>query len=40
MVWGDKEKNYALKCGFYVIEPSGNTFDVIAPTGDCKPREW
>ena len=40
MVWGKNEKNYALKCGFYVIEPSGNTFDVIAPAGDFKPQEW
>ena len=40
MVWGENERNYALKSGLYVIEPSGNTFDVIAPMGDCKPREW
>jgi len=40
MVWNENEKNYALKSGFYVIEPSGNTFDVIAPTGDFGPREW
>jgi len=40
MVWGENERNYALKCGFYVIEPSGNTFDVNAPTGNFKPREW
>ena len=40
MVWGEGEKSYALNCGLYIIEPSGNTFDVIAPTGGFKPREW
>jgi len=40
MVWGENEKRYALKCGFFVIEPSGNTFEVVAPTGDFKPRGW
>jgi hypothetical protein len=28
---------YALKNGFYVIEPSGDTFNIIEPKG---PREW
>lgn len=40
LVWNENERNYALKCGLYVIEPSGNTFEVIAPTGDFAPREW
>ena len=40
MVIDDNVRNYAFKCGFFVIEPSGNTFDVIAPTGDYKPRGW
>jgi len=31
-------KKYALKQGFYVIEPSGETFNIISP-GD-KPKEW
>ena len=31
-------KEYALKEGFYVIEPSGETFDIIPPEG--KPKEW
>jgi hypothetical protein len=39
-VFGDSEKNYALKRGFYVIEPSGDTFNIIVPGGDCHPREW
>ena len=31
-------KNYALKQGFYVIEPSGETFNITPPNG--KPKEW
>ncbi len=31
-------KNYALEQGFYVIEPSGETFDIISP--EIKPKEW
>jgi hypothetical protein len=31
-------KRYALKQGFYVIEPSGETFNIISPNG--KPKEW
>jgi hypothetical protein len=39
-VFGENEKTYALKKGFYVIEPSGDTFNIIEPGGDCHPREW
>jgi hypothetical protein len=39
-IFGNSEKNYALKKGFYVIEPSGDTFNIIVPEGDCRPREW
>jgi hypothetical protein len=39
-VFGNNEKTYALKKGFYVIEPSGDTFNIIVPGGDCHPREW
>jgi hypothetical protein len=39
-VFGDSEKTYALKKGFYVIEPSGDTFNIIEPMGDGLPREW
>jgi hypothetical protein len=39
-VFGDNEKTYALKKGFYVIEPSGDTFNIIEPEGDSQPREW
>jgi hypothetical protein len=31
-------KKYALGQGFYVIEPSGETFNIIPPSG--KPKEW
>jgi len=37
MIFNRGVKELALKCGFYVIEPSGDTFNVIAPEG---PREW
>jgi Holliday junction resolvase len=31
-------KKYALGCGFFVIEPSGETFNITPPNG--KPKEW
>jgi len=31
-------KEYALKQGFFVIEPSGETFNIISPGN--KPKEW
>jgi len=31
-------KKYALGLGFYVIEPSGETFNITSPQG--KPKEW
>ena len=31
-------KKYALKQGFYVIEPSGKTFNITPPNG--QPKEW
>jgi len=40
MVFNDNEKRFALKNGFYAIEPSGETFIITAPEGDCSPREW
>jgi hypothetical protein len=40
VVFGDSEKTYALKKGFYVIEPSGDTFTIIEPKGNYSPREW
>ena len=38
MVIHDSERNYALKTGFYVLEPSGETFKIIAPPGPA--HEW
>jgi hypothetical protein len=47
MVFNDNEKTFALKNGFYVIEPSGETFIITEPSnlrtqfdGDYSPREW
>ena len=40
MVFGKTEKEFAFKTGFYVIEPSGETFKISAPKGSYSPREW
>jgi uncharacterized coiled-coil DUF342 family protein len=40
VVFSESEKIYALKRGFYVIEPSGDTFNITEPKGDYHPREW
>jgi hypothetical protein len=50
MVFNDNEKEFAMKNGFYVIEPSGETFTITEPSnlctfgtrfaGDYSPREW
>ena len=40
VVFGTAEKTYALKKGFYVIEPSGETFNITVPEGNYRPREW
>lgn len=40
VVFGDGEKTYALKSGFYVIEPSGESFLITIPEGAYRPREW
>jgi hypothetical protein len=40
MVMNENEKRFALKNGFYVIEPSGETFTITAPEGVYSPREW
>jgi len=34
----DKERNYALEQGFYLVEPSGESLNITAPNG--KPKEW
>jgi len=38
VVMTDNIRDYVLKQGFFVIEPSGETFNIIPPTGD--PKEW
>jgi hypothetical protein len=40
MIFGDSEKTYALGKGLYVIEPSGDTYNIIEPHGDYHPHEW
>ncbi|MDR1626935.1 MAG: hypothetical protein LBT33_10400 [Spirochaetia bacterium] len=40
VVFGNSEKTYALKKGFYVIEPSGDTFTITEPKGSYHPHEW
>jgi hypothetical protein len=38
VVMTDNVKEYILKQGFFVIEPSGETFNIIPPNN--KPKEW
>ncbi|GHU75247.1 hypothetical protein FACS189461_1140 [Spirochaetia bacterium] len=40
VVFGDSAKTYALKKGFYVVEPSGDTFNITEPEGAYYPHEW
>jgi hypothetical protein len=41
VVFGDSVKNYALRNGFYVLEPSGETFTITEPKSKgYSPREW
>jgi Holliday junction resolvase-like predicted endonuclease len=40
IVMTDNEKAYAFKCGFYVIEPSGETFSISEPQGSYSVREF
>jgi hypothetical protein len=40
VVISESVKTYALKNGFYMIEPSGDTFNIIEPRGAYHPREW
>jgi hypothetical protein len=32
--------NYALKSGFFVVLPSGDTFNIIKPEGKYRVKEW
>ena len=40
VVFNDNIKDFAHKNGFYVIEPSGKTFDICVPENPYSPREW
>jgi exonuclease VII large subunit len=40
VVFSESAKIYALKNGFFVIEPSGDTFHITAPEGEYHPHEW
>jgi hypothetical protein len=40
VVFNNSEKTYALKKGFYVLEPSGDTFNITEPKGDYYPHVW
>jgi hypothetical protein len=40
VVFSESARIYALKNGFYVIEPSGDTFNIIEPKGEYYPHEW
>ncbi|GHU64916.1 hypothetical protein FACS189447_02860 [Spirochaetia bacterium] len=40
VVMTENVKEYAFKNGFYVLEPSGDTFNIFEPKGDYKPKAW
>jgi predicted nuclease with TOPRIM domain len=40
VVVSDSVKNRALKSGFFVVVPSGDTFSIIKPEGRYHIREW
>ena len=40
MIMNENEKTFALKNGFYVVEPSEKTFSITAPEGAYTLREW
>jgi hypothetical protein len=40
IVMDDNAKAFALKNGFYVLEPAGDIFAIIPPEGEYIPREW
>jgi hypothetical protein len=40
LVMKENVQEYALRNGFYVIEPSGDTFNIIEPKGEYRIREW
>jgi hypothetical protein len=40
VVLSESVKTYALKKGFYVVEPSGETFTITEPKGKYHPHIW
>jgi len=40
MVFNTYEKQFAMKNGFYVIEPLDETFRIFVPEGQYSPKEW
>ncbi|MDR2792690.1 MAG: hypothetical protein LBB61_03355, partial [Treponema sp.] len=40
VVFSDGAKTYTLKNGLYVVEPSGDTFNITEPKGSYHPRVW
>jgi hypothetical protein len=40
VVTSDSVKNYALRKGFFVVIPSGDTFTIIKPEGKYHVKEW
>ena len=40
IVMTQNEKDFALKNGFYVLEPSGDVFSITEPKGIYSPKEW
>jgi Holliday junction resolvase-like predicted endonuclease len=40
IIMTDNEKAYAFKCGFYVIEPTGETFSISEPKGSYSVKEY
>jgi hypothetical protein len=40
VVMSGSVKTYALNTGFYVIEPSGETFTITEPKGAHLPKAW
>ncbi|MDR2630550.1 MAG: hypothetical protein LBC60_06485 [Spirochaetaceae bacterium] len=40
VVMSDSIKNHALKNGFFVVIPSGDTFNIIKPEGKYRIKEW
>ena len=40
VVISDSVRDFTLKNGFYLVQPSGKTFSVTVPEGAYSPREW